>query len=182
MLVKLRKKIQSIPDRKRYIDFIAALFAIPVMATVLIINVGNLQNKDKGNTPSPESNTIVIETTPQANSTNQVATPQEACKKKVGPIEINAPQEGQTVYTNPVNILIRYDDSEYCSVVWSYRINGGQWSEYSSNSISIYNPPQGKITLDLRVQSIASQDQTELRRTFELAGSTQEASISAETE
>lgn len=178
MLNSIRKKVQSIPDRKRYIDFIAALFALPVMITVLVINIGNL-TKDEGESTSPNSevpssNTIVVQTTPQDNT--QVVTPQERCTKKVGPIEITSPKEGQTVTSNPVNILISYDDTEYCSVVWSYRINNGDWSEYTSNSISIYNPPRGEITLDLRVQSTASQDSTQLERTFEYQGPTTDLS------
>lgn len=168
MLKKFRKKIHDAPDKKRYIDFIATLFGIPVLITVLIINLGNLQDK-KDTKPTNNPQTIVIETTPGQSATLPQDPP--GCTKKVGPIEISTPDEGQEVNTNPVNIIVSYDTQEYCSVVWSYRINNGGWSQYSSNSIAIYNPPQGEITLDLRVQSTASNDTTELQRKFEYTGS-----------
>ncbi len=167
MLKKLRKKIHDAPDKKRYIDFIAALFGIPVLITVLIINLGNLQDKKDVEPNNPQ--TIVIETTPGQSTTFLQIPP--GCTKKVGPIEIKSPEEGQEVTSNPVNIVVSYDSQEYCSVVWSYRINNGTWSEYSSSSISIYNPPPGEITLDLRVQSTASNDTTELQRRFDYTGS-----------
>lgn len=183
---RIRKKIQKIPERKRYIDFIAALFAIPVMATVLLINIGNLQNekKDDPEASQPTQESVVIQ--PSNNNEAQdtegsqqedILQNNESCIKKVGPISIKYPAEGQTLYSNPVNILIDYDATEYCSVVWSYKINNTEWSEYTSNSISLFNPPQGNIQLELRVQSTASNDQTQLERNFEYKGPSQDTII-----
>lgn len=175
---KISKWFHQLPDRKRYFDLIAGVLGIPALILVIILNYNNLQSNKKSTTPAPtpvqtSTTPIIIQTGPSGsqNSNNDSQTPSTACKKQIGPISISYPQEGATVSDNPLNIIINYNDSDYCSVVWSYRINGGQWSDYSSNSIALYNMPSGNVTLDLRIQSTVSQDQSIITRHFTYSGS-----------
>jgi len=162
---------KGIPNRKHHIDFLIALLTVPILLTAMITNLANLRNTNqKSATPPPISQPAQIilkddddDTQP---SISTVSTSPEVCKKEIGPISISSPQENQEVTTNPVSFIIRYEDSSYCSVVWSYRINDGNWSEYSSNAPSIYNLENGSIRFQLRVQSTVSNDQEILERTF----------------
>jgi hypothetical protein len=163
--------IKKLPERKHYIEFITALLSIPVLLTVILINLNNL-NQSKKTNPSQsnqvEKTTIIQERITQpANEPTTANTPvQEVCKKEVGPIEIAYPKEGETITDNPVNFIINYPDKSYCSVVWSYRINLGTWSEFSSNAPVVYNLPAGPVKFELRVQSTVSNDQKILIRNF----------------
>lgn len=171
---KLKSWIKSTPDRKVYIEVITALLTVPVMITVLLTNFNNLTKSKEAESKSPEPTAkqeIVIKqvpdnTTPKAGASAVTQPTQASCKKEVGPVTISYPQEGASVSDNPLNIIIKYDDSTYCSVVWSYRINGGAWSEYSGNSISLYDMPSGDKKFDLRIQSTVSQDSDMISRSF----------------
>lgn len=165
---KFFKFLQKGIERKHYLEFITAALSIPVLLTVLILNLNNL-NHQKNNTaptPTPQTNEIIIH-----DSSAPKPTDIPSCKKVVGPVLISNPKEGATITDNPVNFIISYSDQSFCSVVWSYRINNGTWSEYSSNSPSIYNMPNGQIKFDLRIQSTVSQDQQMLTRNFNYQGS-----------
>src|SRR5690606_37404596 len=115
---------------------------------------------------------IIIEVSGPQERENNVPTPTDSpvCKEEVGPISITFPQEGAVVKDSPVCINIRDADEDYCSVVWSYRINNGTWSEYNSNSPCLYNLPTGDVKFELRVQSTVSQDTDVLERTFKYEG------------
>lgn len=91
------------------------------------------------------------------------------CKKEVGPVNIVSPEEGETVSEDPVSLNISYTVGEYCAAAWSYRINEGAWSSYTDKSISLYNLPAGEKRLELRVKSIASDNEKLLRRKFVVA-------------
>ncbi|HRN96175.1 MAG TPA: hypothetical protein PLD54_01880 [Candidatus Levybacteria bacterium] len=189
MVQKFKNWVKKVPDRKIYIEVVTALLTVPVLITVLVTNLNNLSEmkKDKADAAqvTPATQEIIIKDVPSAGQSAQTTITEkiistQPCKKEVGPINISYPAQGQTVTENPVNIHINYSDSEYCSVVWSYRINDGQWSEYSSNSISLYNMPEGAKKLELRVQSTTSNDQELLTREFNYTpSSTPEASGSA---
>jgi hypothetical protein len=163
------KSLKKARPRKHYIEFITAALSIPVLLTVILINLNNLNNSNK-QSPQPASSPIIIK---EGSNNSNVPSPakSEVCKKEIGPISISYPKEGATITDNPVNFIIKYTDQSYCSVVWSYRINGGQWSEYSSNSPSIYNMPNGNVKFELRVQSTVSQDTDSLERNFNYQGS-----------
>lgn len=163
---EISKSVKKAAPRKHYLEFITAALSIPVLLTVILVNWNILQNSKKDDTqtqPSPAREIIIRE---GSDSTSPTPTKPEVCKKEIGPISISYPKENSTVTENPVNFIIKYDSTEYCSVVWSYRINSGVWSEYSSNSPSIYNMPNGNIKFDLRVQSTVSQDTDQLERNF----------------
>lgn len=171
---KLREWLRELPRRKPHIDVLTALLTVPVLLTVLIANIVSLRNKDKNNQPTPTPNLQkIIVQNPESNSKDKTIinpTPGPACKKEVGPVSIKSPRENETVKENPVCFVIKYDDPNYCSVVWSYRINGGQWSDYNANSVCLYDIPQGDVLFELRVQSTTSQDQEILKRNFVYEG------------
>lgn len=172
---KILRSLQKAPERKHYLEFITAALSIPVLLTVILLNVNSLNSskkevQEKQQLPTPQ--TVIIREEVGNTGNNETNNPvsviptNSACKKEIGPLSISYPKEGATITNNPVNFIIKYDDLIYCSVVWSYRINGGSWSEYSSNSPSIYNLPNGNVTFELRVQSTVSQDQDQVERKF----------------
>ncbi len=167
--------------KKNHLDFITALLSIPVLLSVIILNYSNLKPKQNSNiTPTPTQTEKVI-IVPQNNPTSTpVANPTNSqCKKEIGPIEITSPTENQTVTDNPVCINISYDDSNYCSVVWSYKVNNGAWSDYNTNNPCIYNLPNGNIKFELRVQSTVAQKNQSLVRNFVYQSSNPSATTSA---
>lgn len=174
IIKKFKKWLKQAPERKVYIEVITAVLTVPVMITVLITNFNNLSAKKEAATPNePTKQEIILREIPsnnQAPLTNanekQPEPVKDTCKEEIGPLTILYPQEDQAVEENPVNIIIRYDDKTYCSVVWSYRINNGPWSEYSSNSIALYDMPSGEKKIDLRIQSTVSQEQELISRSF----------------
>ncbi len=177
-LAKLFGAIKDIPDKKRHLDFIAALLTIPVLLSVIILNYTNLSNIQKSKTdvnPTPvptqaEKSIIYLPTNNNSQITQTpTATPSitnGACLKGIGPILITYPTENQTVADNPLSINIDYSNGNYCSVIWSFRINNGPWSDFTDNNPVIYNLPDGNIKFDLRVQSTVIQKEENLTRSF----------------
>lgn len=195
MKQKIKSLIKRAPDNKVYIEVITALLTVPVMLTVLITNYNNLTTKkttsEAVSAVPTKTQEVIIKTIPGNNNSQAQTPPQIAnqaqspatptpipttgttqCQKSVGPVTISYPTEGETVSDNPLTIIINHDDNDYCAVVWSYSINGGPWSNYSSNSISLYDMPNGSKQLELRVQSTVSNDQTLLTRNFTYTGAT----------
>lgn len=169
---KFKKWLKQAPERKVYIEVITASLTVPVLITVLLTNLSNLNSKKPDTTPEqPTKQEIVLREIPSSNQAPQVSASepqptQQSCKKEIGPVSISYPQEGQIISDNPVNIIVKYDNETYCSVVWSYRVNNGNWSEYSSNSISLYDMQSGNKKIDLRVQSTVNQEQEMITRNF----------------
>lgn len=175
-LLKVLSSVKKAPDRKHYLEFITAALSIPVLLTVILVNINNLNASKKEVTPTPvitsEPREIIIREGSSSNIPLEKApsVTSEICKKEVGPISISSPKEGSTVSDNPVNFIIKHND-DYCTSVFSYRINNGSWSEYSSNTPSIYNLPNGAVKFQLRAQSTVSSDQDSLELNFNYAGS-----------
>lgn len=166
------RRLKKIRLRKMHLDYIAGLLSIPVLIMAIIINFGNLNNKNKttSQTPSPSPQIIVVPISekpshPLQNKNEPTATPQ-VCDKSIGPISITYPQEGQTISDNPACITITYSNPNYCSVVWSYSINGSSWSNYNTDTPCLYNLPNGNVQFQLRVNSTVSTDTTTLTRNF----------------
>ena len=170
MLEKIRYWYRSLPDKKRYVEFVTALLTIPVLVTVLISNVGRIQEdkKPKEITPSPaNSEKIIIITQKEDKEKPDKPTPTpKECKKEVGPVKITNPHEEQIVDKEPVCINIDYTVGDYCSVAWSYKLDDNNWSDYSSSPFCFSNLAPGKHELDLRIQSIVSKDELILERNF----------------
>lgn len=183
MIEKFKSWYRALPEKKRYLEFFTALLTVPVLLTVIILNISALQNNRRIEnaiipTPAPTgvpSIITIIEKNPAKSDETKLneSTPSTIqCRKTVGPVEINYPGENETINKNPVCINISYNSQDYCSVVWSYRINNDTWSEYTDKSICIYNMDPGDKKLELRVRSIASEDEILLRRSFTVTGPT----------
>ncbi|MBI3984576.1 MAG: hypothetical protein HY344_01345 [Candidatus Levybacteria bacterium] len=175
--------IKKLPHGKNHLDFITALLSIPVLLSVIILNYNNLQNAKQAPNPSPSVVPTVREKiilVPQeSNASTSPSVTSGVCKKDIGPIEITSPKENETVTNNPVCVNIKYDDTNYCSVVWSYRVGNGNWSEFTSNNPCLYNFPDGNIKFELRVQSTVAQKEQTLTRNFTYKNADPQASGSA---
>jgi len=176
---KIQDTIRTLPEKKQYAELITAVLSVPVLITVLLLNLNNLRAKPS--TSSPQVSPTLSQSTPTPTTTHalsgttipQSITPTAAlsptpgvCIKSVGPVEISSPSEGETITSNPVCITITQTGSNYCQVAWSYHINNDPWSEYMDNTICLYNLSSGQKTINVRVKSIASSDQTILTRSF----------------
>src|SRR3989344_3618098 len=179
MLEKFKDWYRNLPDKKRYIEFVTAILTVPVLITVIISNVSRI-NEDKkaaNTTPAPTAEKIVIITQKDENDMPEPTkalpseypsptdTPQD-CKKQIGPIKISSPKEEEIVQKEPVCVTIDYTVGEYCAAAWSYRLDNSGWSDYTSGSFCFSSLPPGKHELDVRVQSVVSDDETTLERTF----------------
>lgn len=162
-----KRSVKEFHTKKPQLEFFTALLTIPVLLTVIILNLNNLKANDKKEAPKNE--TIVI--TQPAFKEKEVIVTKEACKPGIGTISIEDPSENEETEDNPVLVDILYDDEEYCNVVWSYRINNGRYSDYDDRSIALYNLPNGNIKFDLRVKSVVNNDQKTLTRNFTYSGS-----------
>jgi len=175
-----KRKIERLYEKKPIVEFIVAILSIPSILLLLLLNLKALtSNNNAKPTPTPG----VVSTQPATN-TNFFSRPvthepkptllpnetQAPCIKGLGPVSITSPNEGSTITTNPVEIDISYDDTRYCSAVWSYSIDGNNWSSYDNNSVALYNLPNGPIKFQLRVKSITSSDSTTITRDFTYTG------------
>src|SRR5436305_14073007 len=95
---------REIPNKKPYIEFFAALLSIPVLLTVILLNINSLRspNKDNKTTNTPIEKIFV--TTPE--STNAPST--GPCTAQIGPIAITSPEENEVITDNPVLVNINY--------------------------------------------------------------------------
>ncbi|MBI4097624.1 MAG: hypothetical protein HY426_01140 [Candidatus Levybacteria bacterium] len=163
---RMKKSIKEFHTKKPHIEFFTALLTIPVLLTVIILNLNNLKGSEEKETPKNE--TIVI--TQSAPQEKEVIVTKEACKAGIGDISISSPDENEEVKDNPIMVDIDYDAGEYCAAVWSYRVNNGGWSNYDDRSIALYNLPNGNIKLELRVKSVVGNSQKTLTRNFVYSG------------
>lgn len=171
---------KGLPEKKQYVEFFTAILTVPVLLTVIILNVSSLQRVDQTKNQKPDPTPKIIITIPDQTRTkpnsvdtsNNTArtTPVEVCKKEIGPVDITSPQDGDTVTDNPLIVTIERQNDGYCAVVWSYRINNGRWSDYDDKSIAIYNPPKGQISLELRIKSVVTGQEKILTRKFNYDG------------
>lgn len=178
---RIRDWYRGLPDKKRYLEFITALLTIPVLLTVFLSNVTNLQNQNRQQNPTPTSQPTasaisgnptpipVISGTPQA-TPSPTSTPGPQCTPGIGPITIVYPEEGDTVKDNPLCLEISRRNGDYCSVAYSYRINNGAWSAFSGTSVCMFDLTPGTKKLDLRVRSTVNDDESVFSRTFIVAG------------
>lgn len=179
---------KGLPEKKKYVEFVTAVLSVPVMLTVIIINLNNL-NQQKANsqkqTPQEKTtpiqivitgekpNTIQFETTPIPTQTPQLSLSpsptNKACIKEVGQVSISSPRESEVITKNPVCVTIA-TQPDYCGVEWSYKLNADTWSEYSDKNICLYNLSNGNHTVQVKVKSTASSDETTLQRSFVYQG------------
>lgn len=161
MLKAFKKWYRSLPDKKVYFELLSAVLTIPVLVTVILLNLNNLAGTKKGE-PTPTPQVIkVIEQAPNGAVTSvpadlggsQRVSPQASCKKEVGPVNISSPQEGQVMQSNPVCITVSYKTGEYCGVEWAVRIDGNAYSDYADKDVCFYNLSTGSHTASVKVRS-----------------------------
>jgi len=164
---------RKLPEKKHYVEFITAVLSVPVMLTVIILNLNNL-NQQKNSTQKQTTNEKVVpiqvvitggekQTEKNENPTN---TPSPtSCIKEVGTVSILSPRENEVVVKDPVCITIS-TESNYCSVTWAYRLNDGDWSDFTDKNICLHNLSNGNKTIQLKIKSTASSDETTLQRSF----------------
>ena len=177
MLQRFLRYIRAVPGKKHYLEFVTATLSIPVLITVIMINLGNLNGEEKTK-GSNEPEKIIVSYAPQAAVSASANDPKDAvagesdiCSKEIGPVNISYPEEGDIITDNPLEVIIDKDESgEYCAIVWSYRINNGRWSEYDDKSLALYNLPTGPKTLEVRVKSVTGGEAEILKRTFDYQG------------
>lgn len=170
---KFISDFKKLPERKQYIEVFTAILTVPVLLTVIILNVSNLREKDKAEAPKQEPTVreiIITQPSGRDDQTRTVTVSTEPCKTGIGEISIDYPEEDDVVTDNPVQFDINYRPGDFCAVVWSYRINGGRWSDYDDRSVALYNLPQGEVKFDLRVKSVVSGGEESLTRNFEYRG------------
>ena len=182
---KKRSKPDRVYDKKPLIELIVAILSIPSLVLVVLLNFNTLKSLNgtkitptpgitnplpaiNANTTTP--NFFVRPVTREPQPTVASATSQSPCNKNLGPVSITSPNEGDTINSNPVEVDISYDNTDYCSAVWSYSINGSSWSDYDNNSVALYNLPDGPIKFQLKVKSLTSSDSTTLTRDFTYTG------------
>ncbi|MBP6882124.1 MAG: hypothetical protein KBC15_01050 [Candidatus Levybacteria bacterium] len=168
----LRYSYRSLPDKKQYVEFFTAVLSVPVLLTVIILNVNNLNSKKDDSKDTKDVAPIVVTVPAEKSNSVITQTTSAACEKGIGPISISSPAANEVVEDNPVQITIDYEQGNYCAVVWAYSINGGRFSEYSSNSIALYNPPSGSIRFQLKVKSVVNGEEKILNRSFSYQGPT----------
>lgn len=180
ILQRVKSWYRGLPDKKRYLEFITALLTIPVLLTVLLSNVTNLQNQKSKDEPSTTPTTAaatvpttapVVYITPSGKP-DPTVTPVPQCTPGVGQITIIYPEEKDTVSGDPICLDISRKSGNYCSVAYSYRINSSAWSSFTGNSVCMYGLTPGEKKLDLRIRSIVSDDEEIITRLFTVAGPT----------
>lgn len=182
MIDKFRKWYRSLPDKKVYFELLSAVLTIPVLVTVIMLNLTNLTGNKK-NDPSPTPQIIkVIEQAPANNTitsvpvdagANQRVSPQAACKKEIGPVNISSPQEDQVMESNPVCITVAYKTGEYCGIQWAVKIDGNMYSDFADKDVCFYNLSSGDHTASVKIRSKEGSDELILQRNFQYgSGST----------
>ncbi len=171
---KFINDFKKLPERKQYIEFFTAILTVPVLLTVILLNLNNLNSaknpKDEGEKEPSVREIIITQPADRDEQTRVITVTNEPCEEGIGDIAVAYPEENDTVTDNPVSFDIQYRPGKYCAVVWSYRINGGRWSDYNDRSVSLYNLPQGNVKFDLRVKSIVSGEEKSLSRNFTYNG------------
>lgn len=169
LLKKIRKFYKELPDKKPYIEFITAFLSIPVLTTVIILNINNLRGSSKSSpVPQPVSYLSPVEKIIMVtgSQTPVKISDTKSCNKNLPTVDISYPKENDTISDNPISFIIDYPKTEYCPVVWSYKVSDGKWSDYSDSSISIYNLPSGDTKFYLKIKSLSTGEEDVVTRNF----------------
>lgn len=176
---------RKLPEKKHHVEFITAVLTVPVLLTVIIVNLNNLnqqKNTAKKQLETEKTSPIQVIITSGEKQTiplPQVTQPENnlsgtpaSCIKEVGTVSILSPRENEVVIKNPVCVTVA-TQSSYCSVVWSYRLDNGSWSDFDDKNICLYNLTNGNRTLQLKIRSSASSDEVTLQRSFIYQGNSE---------
>lgn len=170
--IKHKELIRALPNKKQYIEFFTAILSVPIMLTVLVLNINNLKPKDPSPiTPEEKKEVIVVSPEIRGAATTTLPTEKkEACTEDLPGVEIVTPESEETVSKQPVCISPKIEEGDYCSVVWRYNVNNTSWSEYDNKGFCLYNLPSGHTTVRLQVKSIVTGEEKEIIREFTYAG------------
>ena len=168
--ISLPKKWNALPDKKRYIELITAALSVPMMLTIILVNMNNIKAQKEKTITQTASTTpiqVIIDSPTNAftNITPTIIPTKAECKKDVGNIEIISPQEDEIIISDNLCINISTDD-KYCAVTWSYRLNNGSWSEFNNKDICLYNLTPGKKQLQVKIKSTVVDKTITLERNF----------------
>jgi hypothetical protein len=176
---------KKLPEKKNHVEFITAVLSVPVMLTVIILNLNNLNNANKKQAAEEKTTPIqVIITGEKQNTPTNIPytssdTPTNApsptlasCIKEVGPVTILFPRENEVVVKDPVCITIA-TQSGYCSILWSYRFDENNWSDFTDKNICLRNMTNGSKTMQLKMKSAVSNDEVILQRSFTYQGNSE---------
>ncbi|MCX6732227.1 MAG: hypothetical protein NTV98_01660 [Candidatus Roizmanbacteria bacterium] len=155
------------------------------MLTVIIINLNNLNNANKKQTATDKTAPIQVVITGEKPNIPPINQPQTAlsptstppsptpgsCIREVGPVSILSPRENEVVVKDPICITLA-TESAYCSVMWSYKLDNGSWSDYTDKNICLHNLTNGNRTIQLKIKSTSSSDEVTLQRSFVYQGNT----------
>ena len=170
--VKQKELIRALPNKKQYIEFFTAILSVPIMLTVLVLNINNLKPKDVS-PPIPDERKEVIIVSPEIKGiTTQTTQKKDACIEELPSVDILSPESGETVSKRPVCISPQIEEGEYCSVVWRYSVNDSSWSEYDNKGFCLYDLPNGDTSVKIEVKSIVTGETKEIVREFIYSGPT----------
>lgn len=173
-LTKFIEWYKALPTKKSHVEFITAVLSVPVMLTVIILNLNNLNQQKKQTTNERISPIQVIITGNKQNedrtSSPAVIQPMVSptttpCTKEVGPVSILFPRENEVVTKDPLCITIA-TQSSYCPVMLSYNLDNGGWSDYTDKNICLHNLMNGNKTIQVKIRSTVSDDSAILQRSF----------------
>jgi len=179
---KIKLWYKNLPEKKKYIEFFSALLSIPVLMTVIILNLNNL-NQQKNSTqktttekitpiqivitgggkPIDEKKVPDIFTSPSPTITPSPTS--ASCIKEVGSVSILSPRENEVITEDSVCITIS-TQSGYCPVVSSYRLDSGDWSDYTDKNICLHSLSNGTRVVQVKIKSNSSDDIVTLQRSF----------------
>ena len=179
---RIKKWYSTLPDKKKYFELATAVLSVPMIVTVIIVNLNSINRSKQTTTVTSAPIQVVVET-PASGSGNinppkddkqskitPTATPtitptNVACKQGVGEVEISSPQEDEVITSDNVCIIIS-TDSDYCGVTWSYKLDNGDWSSFSDQNICLYNLSAGKKNLQVKIKSNVVDKTVTLARDF----------------
>jgi len=185
MLNTVKNWYKKLPDRKPWIDLATAVLTIPVLVTVIIINISNLKKDGNANDTNKTSltptiiekvvnqylipsaaETLISDNTDEHSLVDDRESPTPVCNLDPAPYEIIFPKEGENVYVDPVCISLNKLGENFCTTQWAYRINNSSWSTYTNDPICLYNMAGGAVTLDIRTKSTVSGREKTYTRKF----------------
>ena len=185
MLIKVKNWYKKLPDRKPWIDLATAVLTIPVLVTVIIINISNLKKDGNANDTNKTSltptiiekvvnqylipsaaGTLISDNTDEHSLVDDRESPTPVCNLDPAPYEIIFPKEGENVYVDPVCISLNKLGENFCTTQWAYRINNSSWSTYATDPICLYNMADGPVKLEVRTKSTVSGREKTYNRNF----------------
>ena len=179
----------NLPDKKKYLELISAALTVPMLLTVIIINLNNINGQKTAKTESDHPSitdtpiqVVITQTTPEEKlltSANQPSptttttptptlTPSPtttSCLPEIGPIEIISPREDEIITGDSLCLNIS-TSSQYCPLVCSYKINDDSWSDFNNNNICLYNLSRGSKQLQVKFKNPATNQTVTLQRNF----------------